>query len=61
VYVTNNGDNTVSAYKIGADGSLSGITLSVTFGLTAPAIPAIVGNFLYVPNGDSTANSVSSF
>ena len=61
VYVTNNGDNTVSAYTIGANGSLSSITLSVTFGLTAPAIPAIVGNFLYVPNGDSTANSVSVF
>ena len=61
VYVTNNGDNTISAYKIGADGSLSPIALSVTFGLTAPAIPAIVGNFLYVPNGDSSTNSVSAF
>src|SRR5207244_6167986 len=61
VYVTNNGDNTVSAYKIGTAGSLSSITLSATFGLTAPGSHAIVGNFLYVPNDDSAANSVSSF
>jgi trimeric autotransporter adhesin len=54
VYVTNNGDSTISAYKIGSDGGLTSIVLSgsVATTLNVPEIPAIdpTSTFLYVPN-----------
>ncbi len=64
VYVTNNGDNTISGYSIGADGSLTALA-SIGAGpftsLNGPFFPAIdsAGQFLFVPNNGGS--SVSSF
>ena len=66
IYVTNNSDGNISAFSVGAGGSLSPLstpTFSTGSGATSsPGIPAIdpTGSFLYVPNsGDGTISIFS--
>lgn len=66
IYVTNNSDGNISAFSVGANGSLSPLS-TPTFGTgsgatSSPGIPAIdpTGSFLYVPNsGDGTISIFS--
>jgi len=65
IFVTNNGDGTISGFTVGADGSLGSPIAPVTTGsgaTSSPGVPAIdpTGSFLYVPNqGDSTISIFS--
>jgi len=65
IFVTNNGDGTISGFTVGADGSLGSPIAPVTTGsgpLSSPGVPAIdpTGSFLYVPNqADSTISIFS--
>jgi 6-phosphogluconolactonase (cycloisomerase 2 family) len=57
VYVSNDGDNTISGFSVGADGSLTPFSTPTFATGSAPGLPAIdpSGTHLFVPNsGDNT-------
>ncbi|GAC1636306.1 MAG: hypothetical protein NVS9B14_14900 [Candidatus Acidiferrum sp.] len=64
LYVTNNGDNTISGYAVGSDGGLTALTLSTAefSTLNVPGVPAIDpgGKFLFVPNNGGNTITVFS-
>jgi len=62
LYVSNNGDNNVSGFSVGPDGSLAPLSTATFPTGAGPGLPAIdsTGSFLFVPNsGDNTISVFS--